>query len=307
MSFSARSAAATSPATRSALMLYVSPAEPTPTGAMTGMKPPASSTRMGSGSTLSTSPTSPMSARLPSACRCMRFRARIMEPSLPESPTARPPCRLISPTISLLILPTSTISTISTVSGSVTRIPPTNFGSLPRRFMRAPICGPPPWTITGRIPTSRRRRTSRANCSLRSACSMAAPPYLMTRVLPWKARMYGSASSSTSARWTMAFVSVFMSLKDVTREILVLEDGGQVSAHVVGVDCDFLAAHLRRGEGDLLQQLLHHRVEPPSPDVLGALVDRRGNVRHLLDGVLTERERHALRLQQLHVLADEGV
>src|SRR6266478_3081450 len=161
--------------------------------------------------------------------------------------------------------------------------------------------------MTGRMPTSLNRSTSLANCSLRSVCSMAAPPYLMTRVLPWKARMYGSASSSTSARWTMAFVSVFMSLKDVTREILILEDGGQVSAHVVGVDCDFLAAHLRRGEGDLLQQLLHHRVEPPSPDVLGALVDRRGNVRHLLDGVLTERERHALRLQQLHVLADEGI
>ena len=48
-------------------MLYVPPAEPTPTGAMTGMNPPASRTRMGSGSTLSTSPTSPMSARLPSA------------------------------------------------------------------------------------------------------------------------------------------------------------------------------------------------------------------------------------------------
>src|SRR6266481_1688919 len=161
--------------------------------------------------------------------------------------------------------------------------------------------------MTGRMPTSLNRSTSLANCSLRSVCSMAAPPYLMTRVLPWKARMYGSASSSTSARWTMAFVSVFMSLKDVTREILILEDGGQVSAHVVGVDCDFLAAHLRRGEGDLLEQLLHHRVEPPRPDVLGALVHRGGDLRHLLDGVLPEREGHALRLQQLHVLSDEGV
>ena len=48
----------------------------------------------------------------------------------------------MSPTISLLILPTSTISTISIVSSSVTRMPPTNVGSLPSRFMRAPICGP---------------------------------------------------------------------------------------------------------------------------------------------------------------------
>ena len=55
----------------------------------------------------------------------------------------------MSPTISLLILPTSTISTISIVSASVTRMPPTNFGSLPSFFMRAPIWGPPPCTMTG--------------------------------------------------------------------------------------------------------------------------------------------------------------
>src|ERR1700693_4088300 len=313
ISFSAKSAAATSPATRSALMLYVSPVAPTPTGAITGINPPSSSTRMGSGLPASTSPTSPMSAMLPSACRCSRLRARTSEPSLPLSPTARPPWRLIRPTISLLILPTSTISTISMVSASVTRIPPTKCGSLPSRFMRAPIWGPPPWTMTGRMPTSLNRSTSLANCSLRSACSMAAPPYLMTRVLPWKARMYGSASSSTSARWTIACVSVSTLslrpalLKDEAREVLVLEDGGQVGAHVVRVDLDLLAAHLGRGEGDLLEQLLHDRVEPPRPDVLGALVDRGGDLGHLLDGVLRERERHALGLQQLHVLADEGV
>src|SRR4030095_8790818 len=39
ISFSARRAAAMSPATRSALMLYVSPPLPTPTGAMTGTTP----------------------------------------------------------------------------------------------------------------------------------------------------------------------------------------------------------------------------------------------------------------------------
>src|SRR5882672_5458039 len=76
-----------------------------------------------------------------------------------------------------------------------------------------------------------------------------------------------------------------LSLKDVAREVLVLEDGGQVGADVVGVD------------GHLLEQLLDPRVEPPRPDVLGALVPRGADLRHLLDGVLPEREGHALCLQ----------
>src|SRR6266852_7580388 len=103
----------------------------------------------------------------------------------------------------------------------------------------------------------------------------------------------------------MAFVSVATlssSLKDVAREVLVLEDGGQVGAHVVRVDGDLLPAHVRRGEGDLLEQLLHHRVKPPRPDILGALVDDGSDLRHLLDGVLPEGEGHALGFQQLYVL-----
>ena len=136
----------------------------------------------------------------PVAVRCSRLRARSRSPSLPLSPTALPPWRLMRPTIALLILPTSTISTISTVSASVTRMPPTNCGSLPSFFMSAPICGPPPWTITGLMPTRWSRMTSSANCALRSACSMAAPPYLMTTDFPRNSRMYGSASSRISTR-----------------------------------------------------------------------------------------------------------
>src|SRR5439155_8580607 len=136
----------------------------------------------------------------PFGSRCGRRRARRREASLPESPIARPPWWLMRPTMSLLILPTSTISTISTVSSSVTRMPPTKRGSLPRRFISAPICGPPPWTITGLMPTRRRRITSRANGSLRSARSIAAPPYLMPVVLPRNSRAYGKVSSRISAR-----------------------------------------------------------------------------------------------------------
>src|SRR5688500_17500484 len=88
MSFSAPTAAATSPATRSALMLYVSPAAPIPTGAMTGIYPFSSRSRMGAAFTPVTSPTRPMSTDSPSAVRCRRRRAVSRFASLPDSPMA---------------------------------------------------------------------------------------------------------------------------------------------------------------------------------------------------------------------------
>ena len=51
------------------------------------------------------------------------------------------------------------------------------------------MSGPPPWTITGFIPTSFSRATSRANDAFSSGVVMAAPPYLMTIVAPANCRM----------------------------------------------------------------------------------------------------------------------
>ena len=76
--------------------------------------------------------------------------------------------------------------TMSTVSASVTRRPSTKVDSLPSRAMSSVICGPPPWTTTGFMPTRRMRTTSWANSS-RSL--MALPPYLTTTVLPENSRM----------------------------------------------------------------------------------------------------------------------
>ncbi len=61
---------------------------------------------------------------------------------MPERPTALPPCRLISATISLLILPPSTISTTSIVASSVTRMPRTKRVGMPSRSRSFSICGP---------------------------------------------------------------------------------------------------------------------------------------------------------------------
>src|SRR5262249_10677730 len=49
------------------------------------------------------------------------------------------------------------------------------------------------------MPTYLRSATSCANASFSSSRSMAWPPHLMTRILPVKRRMYGSASRSVSA------------------------------------------------------------------------------------------------------------
>ena len=61
------------------------------------------------------------------------------------------------------------------------------------------ICGPPPCTTTGFMPTSFSSTTSRAKPSFSFSSVMALPPYLMTIVLPWKRWMYGSASAKMRA------------------------------------------------------------------------------------------------------------
>src|SRR5260370_10545248 len=219
------------------------------------------------------------------------------------------------PTISLLILPTSTISTISTVSSSVTRMPPTNVGSLPSRFMSAPICGPPPWTMTGLMPTRCSRMTSSANGSLRSAWSMAAPPYLMTTDFPRNSRMYGSASMRISTGltslsitgWPRRRLRLSLLSQDVSRKVRVPPDVGEPLSDVLRVDRELLARQVRGVERDIFQELLHHRVQAPRADVLRALVHAHGNLGDGLHRLRQDVERDAFRLQQLHVLPHQRV
>ena len=70
---------------------------------------------------------------------------------------------------------------------------------MPIFFSRSPICGPPPWTITGFMPTSFSITTSRAKPAFSSGSVIALPPYLMTMTLSWKRWMYGSASARICA------------------------------------------------------------------------------------------------------------
>src|SRR6185312_6486957 len=89
--------------------------------------------------------------------------------------------------------------TTSMASGVVTRSPPRNSDSMPRRSSMELICGPPPCTTTGWIPTWCRKTMSSAKARRRSSLTMALPPYLTTMVVPAKCWIHGSASMSASA------------------------------------------------------------------------------------------------------------
>mmetsp|Transcript_5916 Transcript_5916/g.25141 ORF Transcript_5916/g.25141 Transcript_5916/m.25141 type:complete len:235 (-) Transcript_5916:398-1102(-) len=145
MSFAAPIDAANSPAAVSALTLSACPVSSIATVATTGMHPDSESCRNTDVSTLVTSPTKPHSGS--------RIFPRSVFPSLPHTPTARPPAQLMSDTSDLFTLPTNTISTISIVSASVTRRPFLNTGSMPTFVSHWLISGPPPCTKMGRMPT----------------------------------------------------------------------------------------------------------------------------------------------------------
>src|SRR3954463_6057825 len=151
-------------------------------------------------STRSILPTKPMSSPPGAVWRATRNS----DPSSPHRPTAGWPWRFRRRTMSLFTLPTRTILATSTVSSSLTRSPPTNCTGSPRRSMKLVISGPPPWTTTGLIPTYLSSTTSRANSSRSAGSSIAAPPYLITTVLPWNSRMYGSASRRVATSRTVS-------------------------------------------------------------------------------------------------------
>ena len=153
------------PATVSPLMLNVSPLRPAPNGAITGIKSFSNKVRMTSGLISDGLPTSPNAGSAGS--QTTKFA------SLPDRPTARPPCLLMACTMRLLTVPDSTISTTSIVAASVTRLPLTNSDLISSLSRSALIIGPPPWTITGLIPTCRIKTTSRAKLSIASSLVIA--------------------------------------------------------------------------------------------------------------------------------------
>src|SRR5262245_24235093 len=93
--------------------------------------------------------------------------------------------------------------------------------------------------------------------------------------------------------------------QDVPRQILVLHDVGEHPRHVRVVDRDRLLGEVRSFERDLVEQLLHDRVQPPRADVLRPLVHTGGEVGDAVDRVGCERERDPFGLHQRGVLLDQ--
>ena len=150
-------ATASSPAIVSALMFKSFPFLSRASGETTGMYPASSIVSKSCGLISRMSPTYPKSTSISwsPTCTFLRpvFSAMTNPPSFPEIPTPFAPFLAIIETMVLLILPARTIWAISKVSLSVTRRPPTNFGSFPTAFIFSVISGPPPCTRTTRMPT----------------------------------------------------------------------------------------------------------------------------------------------------------
>ena len=124
-----------------------------------------------------TVPTRPKSALDPST-KVVNFSAISVFESRPEIETALMPwphrdCATAGP-----ISFANTLSTISKTSGVVTRKPPINSVVIPADSSAAPICGPPPWTITISTPCEMASAIACANSPCES--DIAWPPNFTT-------------------------------------------------------------------------------------------------------------------------------
>jgi len=60
--------------------------------------------------------------------------------------------------------------------------------------------------------------------------------------------------------------------------------------HIIGVDLDGFAVAVRRGEGNVVQHPLHHRLQPPRADVLHRGIDGDCDVGKRIYGAMKEGE-----------------
>ena len=72
------------------------------------------------------------------------------------------------------------------------------------------------------------------------------------------------------------------------------------------VDDQRLAAAVLGGEADVLEQFLHHRLQPPRADILERFVHLGGDPRQRGDAVVGEVDRHVLGRQQRADIARSG-
>src|SRR5659263_337563 len=107
-----------------------------------------------------------------------------------------------------------------------------------------------------------------ANDAIRASSFIAAPPYFTTTVFPVNSRMYGNASISVSAfRIYPPSLPPRAPSEDVATEVGVLHYPREPLLDIGPGDDHLLPGDLRSREQEIVQQALHHRVEPAGADV----------------------------------------
>src|SRR5690606_2185320 len=82
--------------------------------------------------------------------------------------------------------------------------------------------------------------------------------------------------------------------EDVTAQVFVARQLGQVAIDVAGVDRQGGAGLVGRLEGNVLEQALHDGVQPPRADILGVLVHVVGDFRDAANAVVGEDQLHEI-------------
>src|SRR5947207_760458 len=98
----------------------------------------------------------------------------------------------------------------------------------------------------------------------------------------WLPRRQGKTKSARIAR-PRALNVIIAILQDVPAEILVFHDSQQPLPDGGSVEHDVLDGIIGQLEEHFLEQRAEHRVQPPGPDVLHALVHLGGDTRALFD------------------------
>src|SRR5262249_9648545 len=123
---------------------------------------------------------------------------------------------------------------------------------------------------------------------------------------PWS-MVHGIANWPIS--WTMDHgpCDRDQSLEDVAAEVLVLDDLGEHFLDVGGINADRFLLQIRTFERNLVQKLLHNRMQPSGADVFRAFVHGSSKARDLLNRIVLERQLDALSFKQRNVLFDQRV
>ena len=80
-------------------------------------------------------------------------------------------------------------------------------------------------------------------------------------------------------------------LEDKFAEILVLRQFADMLRNIGRIDSKCLAALIRRGKANLIEQPLHHRMQPPGANVFNTGIDLSGELRDFRNPVFCEIKR----------------